>query len=236
MVGEMEFGDIFLKLEDDDNEDSSWTHRNSIYYQIITYILFVIFLILMAIIIMNLLVGLAVDDIKAVQEQAVLKRLAMQVWHSCLKSLQGLGGGAACFGCVNEAQVLQSVLFFCQQVELALDVESVVPQFIRRKFVVKEETITPNNNQGNFIKRFFSTTSTFMSATAITKALNPELVCLGPLPCLVYPLPQTAPPAPQTPYTTSGLSVQYSSSLYNHHPWCQLKMVFVEGWSLLSGI
>ncbi len=33
----------------------------------------------MAIIIMNLLVGLAVDDIKAVQDQAVLKRLAMQV-------------------------------------------------------------------------------------------------------------------------------------------------------------
>ena len=32
---------------------------------------------------MNLLVGLAVDDIKAVQDQAVLKRLAMQV-NICL--------------------------------------------------------------------------------------------------------------------------------------------------------
>ena len=31
------------------------------------------------IIVMNLLIGLAVDDIKAVQDQAVLKRLAMQV-------------------------------------------------------------------------------------------------------------------------------------------------------------
>lgn len=32
----------------------------------------------MSILIMNLLVGLAVDDIKAVQDQAILKRLAMQ--------------------------------------------------------------------------------------------------------------------------------------------------------------
>ena len=31
------------------------------------------------IIVMNLLIGLAVDDIKGVQDQAVLKRLAMQV-------------------------------------------------------------------------------------------------------------------------------------------------------------
>ncbi len=44
-----------------------------------TNVLFIVFLVVMAIIIMNLLVGLAVDDIKAVQDQAVLKRLAMQV-------------------------------------------------------------------------------------------------------------------------------------------------------------
>ena len=34
---------------------------------------------MMTIIIMNLLIGLAVDDIKAVQEKAKLKKLAMQV-------------------------------------------------------------------------------------------------------------------------------------------------------------
>lgn len=47
-------------------------------YPEITYIVFVTFLVLMSILIMNLLVGLAVDDIKAVQDQAILKRLAMQ--------------------------------------------------------------------------------------------------------------------------------------------------------------
>jgi hypothetical protein len=45
----------------------------------VTYGFFVGFLVIMSIIIVNLLVGLAVDDIKAVQDQAVLKRLAMQV-------------------------------------------------------------------------------------------------------------------------------------------------------------
>jgi len=45
----------------------------------VTWVLYVAFLVTNCIIIMNLLVGLAVDDIKGVQEKAVLKRLAMQV-------------------------------------------------------------------------------------------------------------------------------------------------------------
>ena len=89
MVGEMEFGDIFLKLEDAAGESDEYVHRNTIYYDVMTYLLFIIFLILMAILIMNLLVGLAVDDIKAVQEQAALKRLAMQVcWCLSVASSQ----------------------------------------------------------------------------------------------------------------------------------------------------
>ena len=54
----------------------------------------------MPIIIMNLLVGLAVDDIKAVQDNAVLSRLAMQV-------------------------------------SLNLDVEKVLPDFLKRKLAVR---------------------------------------------------------------------------------------------------
>ena len=48
-------------------------------YMDTTKALFVVFVLVMPIIIMNLLVGLAVDDIKTVQENAVLKRIAMQV-------------------------------------------------------------------------------------------------------------------------------------------------------------
>ena len=40
--------------------------------------LLVAFLVIMSILIMNLLVGLAVDDIKGVQDQAMLEKLAMQ--------------------------------------------------------------------------------------------------------------------------------------------------------------
>ena len=79
MIGEFEFGDIFLGLESADDQDVDDIYLNTVFYETVTYILFVAFLIIMAILIMNLLVGLAVDDIKAVQEQAVLKRLAMQV-------------------------------------------------------------------------------------------------------------------------------------------------------------
>ena len=57
------------------------------YYDVVTmtqfpdlvFVFFVVFMIIMTIIVVNLLIGLAVDDIQAVQENAILKRLAMQV-------------------------------------------------------------------------------------------------------------------------------------------------------------
>ena len=65
MTGEFEFDALFF--------------TEKLPYQTLTMILFVLFVIMMTIIVMNLLIGLAVDDIKGVQDQAVLKRLAMQV-------------------------------------------------------------------------------------------------------------------------------------------------------------
>lgn len=67
MIGEIEFDSIFNDPE------------NKVYFKGPAYILFIFFLLFMAIIIMNMLIGLAVDDIKGVQDKAVLKRLAMKV-------------------------------------------------------------------------------------------------------------------------------------------------------------
>lgn len=65
MIGEFDYNDIFHGEE----EMHYW----------LTYLLMVVFVVIMSIIIMNLLVGLAVDDIKGVQDQAKLKRSAMKV-------------------------------------------------------------------------------------------------------------------------------------------------------------
>ena len=71
--GEMEYDNLFF--------DNQYNRMNliTVPYMNTTKALFVLFVITMPIIIMNLLVGLAVDDIKLVQENAVLKRIAMQV-------------------------------------------------------------------------------------------------------------------------------------------------------------
>ena len=66
-IGELEYDNMFF-----DNLDI-------VHYKWTTRAFFVAFVLVMPIIIMNLLVGLAVDDIKTVQENAILKRLAMQV-------------------------------------------------------------------------------------------------------------------------------------------------------------
>ena len=71
--GEMEYDNLFF--------DNQYNNKNveAVPYMNTTKALFVLFVIIMPIIIMNLLVGLAVDDIKSVQENAVLERIAMQV-------------------------------------------------------------------------------------------------------------------------------------------------------------
>ncbi|KIH48593.1 hypothetical protein ANCDUO_21336 [Ancylostoma duodenale] len=70
MIGEFEFTAIFHG-----NEDS---HLERLFGPTITYPLFLFFCIIMTILLMNLLVGLAVDDIKSVQKKAELRRLSMQ--------------------------------------------------------------------------------------------------------------------------------------------------------------
>ena len=60
------------------------------------------------------------------------------------------------------------------QVELALDVEAVSPEFFRKRNFKRVETIKPNVKR-NAVARFF-TESSALSAQAITKALDPELV------------------------------------------------------------
>ena len=69
MIGEYDFDSLFFDEEAD----------YIVPYPTFTLLFFLVFLVIMSIIVMNLLVGLAVDDIKAVQNSAVLQRLAMQV-------------------------------------------------------------------------------------------------------------------------------------------------------------
>jgi len=109
MIGEFEFDDLFFDNPSDKPE--------VLPYSIFTMIFFLGFMIVMPILIMNLLVGLAVDDIKTVQDNAVLSRLAMQV-------------------------------------TLILDVERILPDCIRRRFILKQQTIYPNEKRGIFTNIF----------------------------------------------------------------------------------
>ena len=72
MIGEFEFENIFFGPEGKDPSDV-------LAFPTVTIILFLGFVVIMSIIIVNLLVGLAVDDIKEVRDQAELKKAALQV-------------------------------------------------------------------------------------------------------------------------------------------------------------
>uniref|UniRef100_A0A1I8J8D5 ANK_REP_REGION domain-containing protein n=1 Tax=Macrostomum lignano TaxID=282301 RepID=A0A1I8J8D5_9PLAT len=73
MMGEFEYDAIFNTQYDSNVANAQ------IFYDPAAYIVFIASLIIMSIVLMNLLVGLAVDDIKSVQNQASLKKLAMQI-------------------------------------------------------------------------------------------------------------------------------------------------------------
>ena len=58
---------------------------------------------------------------------------------------------------------------------MALDVERIIPDFIRRRFHILKKTIRPNKMKSNPLSRLIHAGS-IMSSQAIQKALNPELV------------------------------------------------------------
>ena len=67
-IGELEYDNLFFDNAKYNDGIVMVPYENT------TRLLFLFFVVIMPIIIMNLLVGLAVDDIKTVQENAVLKR------------------------------------------------------------------------------------------------------------------------------------------------------------------
>eukprot|EP00095_Tigriopus_kingsejongensis_P005747 maker-scaffold28_size608977-snap-gene-2.12 protein:Tk05747 transcript:maker-scaffold28_size608977-snap-gene-2.12-mRNA-1 annotation:"transient receptor potential cation channel subfamily a member 1-like protein" len=136
MIGEFEFDDLFfdnIKFAGDGYESMMLPYREA------TIVFFLVFMIIMSIIVMNLLVGLAVDDIKAVQDNAVLQRLAMQV-------------------------------------TLNLDVEKILPSFIRRRFIVAQETVLPNMRK-SFVAKVFQDDNTLkrIAFTVVAKGNETEM-------------------------------------------------------------
>ena len=107
-------------------------------YETFSLSLFFIFVIVMTIIVMNLLVGLAVDDIKAVQDTANLKRLAMLV-------------------------------------TLSLDVEMLLPEFIRRKIIIRRQTLFPNT-MGSIFEKVYKDGHTMQSIKEAVVAMANETV------------------------------------------------------------
>jgi len=70
MIGELDYGDIFFNEDVDPLSDVSTGYA---------VFLFVTFLLIMTIIMMNLITGLALDDIQKIAENAEFKNLSMQV-------------------------------------------------------------------------------------------------------------------------------------------------------------
>merc|ERR1711894_411143 len=95
---------------------------------------------MVTIVIMNLLTGLAVGDVQEIQEQAKLKKLAMQV-------------------------------------ELSLDVETTLPERIRRRFKIHigHQCLHPNKANKSLLSRLGSFMSGPLSSSSIAKAIYTEV-------------------------------------------------------------
>eukprot|EP00092_Neocalanus_flemingeri_P024563 GFUD01026641.1.p1 GENE.GFUD01026641.1~~GFUD01026641.1.p1 ORF type:complete len:1187 (+),score=294.85 GFUD01026641.1:192-3752(+) len=80
MIGEFEFEGIFTEHDDPTKNLTENTElAKNIPFPDYSTVLFVVFVFVMSVIIMNLLVGLAVDDIKEIQEHAELQKISMNV-------------------------------------------------------------------------------------------------------------------------------------------------------------
>jgi transient receptor potential cation channel subfamily A protein 1 len=68
MLGELDFDRAYIQTSDEQH------------FPIINLIMLLLFAVIMPILLMNLLVGLAIGDLMQIQQNARLKRLAMQVF------------------------------------------------------------------------------------------------------------------------------------------------------------
>lgn len=68
MLGDLDYDHAYLETVDDQH------------FSVISLIVLLVFAIIMPILLMNLLVGLAIGDLMEIQQNARLKRLAMQVF------------------------------------------------------------------------------------------------------------------------------------------------------------
>lgn len=57
-----------------------------------------------------------------------------------------------------------------------MDVERIVPEFFRRRFVIQKQKIKPNERTLNPLKKLSNIEAGDLSSATISKALNPELV------------------------------------------------------------
>ena len=73
MIGELDFEDTFHAHIDNEDVESQ------VYFEVNTYIIYAIFLILISIIVMNLLTGLAVSDVVNLQNNASYRVMAKQI-------------------------------------------------------------------------------------------------------------------------------------------------------------
>ena len=67
MLGELNYDRVYMETFDEQH------------FSITNFIMLLLFIIIMPILLMNLLVGLAIGDLMQIQQNARLKRLAMQV-------------------------------------------------------------------------------------------------------------------------------------------------------------
>ena len=109
-------------------------------------------------------------------------------------------------------------MFFWFQVELALDVERVVPEFIRRRFVTKCDTYKPNKKTLNPLKLLARAEAGELSSQAISKALDPDLVSHSDPP---PPPPHSNPTLPQIKEVLNLILriivyITFFRILYNH--------------------
>ena len=74
LIGEIDYTDTFLTPAVDDDP-------NTLHFHGITIVLLFVFILVVPILLINLLIGLAVGEIAEIRENAVMKKLEMQVKH-----------------------------------------------------------------------------------------------------------------------------------------------------------
>lgn len=145
MIGEMDYGDKLLGHISEDASGETPEFTNDMFFSSnVIMIVYSAFCILMSIIVMNLMTGLAVDDIDQIRQTSEVKKLSMLITESLVREFDGqMDFGRFCCPWITNARAKGNISY--KDINITHMKNNKIKRNFIMKFFIDEREVNPDD-------------------------------------------------------------------------------------------